>query len=83
MFSIGSKSFRKTPSIENKMCTIIFRVTNIWQVKIDALAWSYDLTLGIFNAIGYPENKMSWNEVQAAVPLITSSPQPQSRSHTA
>ena len=33
------------------MSNTIFEETNIWQVKIETLAWSYNPTSGILNAI--------------------------------
>ena len=33
------------------MWTIVFKEMNLWQVKIEAVAWSYNRTLDIFNAI--------------------------------
>ena len=33
------------------MCTTGLEEMNFWWIKIDALAWSYNWTLGIFNAV--------------------------------
>ena len=49
--SIGSESFSEIPFITNKMCITIFEEMNFWQVKLKALAWSYNRAFGIFNGI--------------------------------
>ena len=43
--------FEKIPFTRNKMCATLFQEMSIQQVKVEALPWSYNHTLGIFNAI--------------------------------
>ena len=42
--------------VVNKMCTTVFKEINFWQIKIEALAWSYNRSLGIFNVIADTEH---------------------------
>ena len=49
--SIGSTSFGKTLFTMNKMCIANFKKMNIRHVKIEALAWLHNRTLGISKVI--------------------------------
>ena len=49
--STGSEPFAKTPLTVNKMCTAMFEEMSVCEVKIEALSWSYNRTLGIYDAI--------------------------------
>ena len=45
------KCFRETLSSANKICTTTFEEIKFWQEEIEALAWSRNCTLGVFDVI--------------------------------
>ena len=51
IFSHRLQIFWETSFTAREMFTTIFKETDFWWVKIEALAWCHNHTLGIFDAI--------------------------------